>query len=126
MALRIDAADEAFSRWIRLRDGRCVRCGSTVRKNPKGLPVSHTNSHYFGRGAENTRFEPTNCDTLCYPCHTLWGSRDKDEYEAFKVLQLGQAGFDSLLLASNTYKKKDRLMEKIYWRNRLKEDYGIG
>jgi hypothetical protein len=121
--IKIDLADKYFSQWTRLRDKKCLRCHSPVRLNEHNLPVSHTNSHYFGRGAENTRFEPNNCDTLCYPCHTLWASRDREDYKTFKVNQLGQEGFDKLLLASNTYRKRDRISEKVYWKKRLKDDY---
>lgn len=102
-----------------------MRCGSPVRLNGKGLPSSHTNSHYFGRGAQNTRFEPQNCDTLCYPCHVLWGSQNKEEYKVFKIHQLGETGFARLLLASNTYRKKDYVSERIYWRQQLKEDFKV-
>lgn len=123
--IKIDPADEYFSRWVRLRDMRCLRCGSRVRLNGKGLPVSHTNSHYFGRSSQNTRFEPNNCDTLCYPCHTNWSSTNKDEYRDFKIGQLGQRGYDLLLLASNTYRKKDYLAERIYWKAKLKEDFNV-
>lgn len=30
-----------------------------------------------------------------------------------------------LLLASNTYKKKDYLAERLYWRAKLREDFGL-
>lgn len=34
--IKIDAADKAFSIWIRLRDMECVKCHSSVRLNDKG------------------------------------------------------------------------------------------
>ncbi len=119
--IRLDPADTAFSQWIRLRDMKCMRCHSQVELNGKGLPVTHQNSHYFGRGKESTRFEPNNCDTLCYGCHIIWGSRDREAYREFKIKQLGQDGYDKLLLQSNMYCKKNRDMEKIYWRQKLRD-----
>lgn len=110
-----------FSQFIRLRDGKCVRCGSRVQLNENGLPVSHEASHYFGRGNERTRFDPENVDTLCFACHSLWGSRDKEEYRAFKIKQLGQAGFDALLLRSKLIARKDRKMALIIVKELLKE-----
>lgn len=119
--ITIDPADVVFSQWIRLRDKYCVRCGSPVQINGKGLPVSHENSHYHGRGRENTRFDESNCDCLCSGCHQIWGSEDKEGYRYFKIKQLGQRGFDALLIASNTYKKKDRVMELIRAKALLQE-----
>ncbi len=113
MAIKIDKADKVFSQYIRLRDKHCVRCMSKVQINSSGLPISHQASHYFGRGRENTRFDPQNVDTLCMGCHRIWGSDNREEYRAFKIMQLGQEGFDLLTLRANTTKKKDRKMEYI-------------
>jgi 5-methylcytosine-specific restriction endonuclease McrA len=115
--LKIDKADEAFSQYIRLRDGECVRCWSKVRYNSKGLPVSHQASHYYGRGKESTRFDPENVDTLCHGCHQYWGSTDREDYRAFKIKQLGQKRFDALLIQSNTTQKKDRKMQYLKFKN---------
>ena len=84
------------------------------------MPVSHTNSHYFGRGKESTRFTPENCDTLCMPCHRRWASDDREEYRQFKINQLGQHGFDQLLLESNRIVKKDRKMALLYAKELMK------
>lgn len=120
---KIDPADEAFSWWIRLRDMKCMRCRTPVTLNPLGLPNSLTNSHYFGRTREATRFEPDNCDTLCFGCHRYWEVENREEYRDFKIKQLGQKRFDTLAIQANTYHKKDRLSEKLYWRAKLREDY---
>ena len=113
MKIKTDKADKVFSQVIRLRDRKCVRCGSPVKFNDKGLPVSHQNSHYFGRGRESTRFHLYNCDTLCYGCHRIWGSDDKEGYRAFKIKQLGEDGFNLLTILANTTVKKDRKMAFI-------------
>ena len=120
MKIKIDPADTAFSQYIRIRDGKCVRCGSPVKFNDKGMPVSHQASHYYGRGRESTRFDPENVDTLCFGCHKIWGSDDKEGYRNYKMKQLGQKGFDRLTLRANTHKHKDRKMSLIQARLMLK------
>ena len=113
MKIKIDQADAIFSQVIRLRDKECRRCHSKVKFNDKGLPISHQNSHYFGRGQESTRFYLDNCDCLCHGCHVIWGSKDKEDYGDFKIKQLGLNGFNLLLLKSKTPQKKDRKIELI-------------
>ena len=111
--MKLDPADIKFSQYIRLRDGKCVRCGSIVELNDKGLPVSHQASHYFGRGRESTRFSPENVDCLCFFCHRYWGSDNREEYRRFKINQLGENGLKVLEVSAEQYKKKDRGMEYI-------------
>jgi hypothetical protein len=121
MKIKIDVADTLFSQWIRIRDKSCRRCGSRVEFNDKGLPISHQNSHYFGRSAESTRFDPENGDCLCWGCHQYWGSDDKEGYRNFKIKQLGVIGFKLLEFRHNSYKKKDRKFEALIWREALKK-----
>lgn len=116
--IKLDPADKVFSDFIRTRDGwKCQRCGTPYTPPTKALQCSH----YFGRGAENTRFDPENCDALCTYCHSYWGSTDKEGYRNFKIKQLGQAGFDRLMIRSNTYKKRDRKMSLLVVREMLRE-----
>jgi len=102
MRIKRYPCDDVFSQLIRLRDMECVRCHSKVRLNDKGLPVSHEASHYFGRGKWNTRFDTGNVDTLCFACHKIWGSDDKEGYKQFKLNQLGEDMFDLLMLQANS------------------------
>ncbi len=118
--IRIDSADKVFSQFIRLRDKECVRCHSKVLFNSKGLPISHQASHYFGRAKEATRFDERNLDCLCFACHRIWGSDEREAYRQFKIKQLGERGFNQLLLKSNTYQKKDRKLALIVVRELLK------
>lgn len=118
--VRIDPADTAFSQWVRLRDKECRRCHSPVTFNDKGLPVSHQTSHFQGRRKEGTRFEPLNADTLCGGCHQYFTANPGEHYE-WQVKTKGQKIVDQIILQSNTYKKKDRKLEAIYWRQQLKE-----
>lgn len=122
--IKIDPADKAFSQWIRLRDRECRRCHSPVRFNEKGLPISHQASHFKGRRKEATRFEPLNVDTLCGGCHAYF-TENPAEHEAWQVMVKSQKVVDKLILQSNTYAKKNRELEKIYWRQKLKEDYKL-
>lgn len=107
--IKIDRADRFFSLYVRERDDwRCKRCGNTGE--------SLQCSHYFGRANEAVRFEPLNADTLCYACHVMWGSTDREGYRNFKLNQLGDNMFKVLILRANGYKKKDRKMDAIKWR----------
>lgn len=113
MKIKIDPADAYFSRWIRTRDKwTCNRCHKKYEESAQGLH----NSHYWGRGREGTRFEPDNCDALCMGCHRIWEKDERDLYKAFKIKQLGQKRFDSLMIQAHTYKKKDRKLEHIKWK----------
>jgi nitrate/TMAO reductase-like tetraheme cytochrome c subunit len=116
--IKIDKADKVFSQWIRLRDRECRRCHSPVRLNEKGLPISHQASHFKGRRKEATRFEPLNVDTLCGGCHAYF-TENPAEHEAWQVQMKGQKIVDQLILLSNTYKKKDRELEYLYWKQEL-------
>lgn len=122
--IKIDPADKYFSQWIRLRDKECKRCGSLVKFSEKGLPASHQCSHYFGRRKESTRFEPLNCDTLCGGCHGFF-TEHPDAHRSWQIETKGQKIFDQLTLIAHAYKKKDRELEKLYWKQRLKDDFGI-
>ena len=120
MKIKIDKADEIFSQVVRIRDKACKRCGSLVQFNDKGLPISHQNSHYFGRKKETVRFDLENCDTLCHGCHQYWGSDDRESYRAFKIHQLGMNRFNLLTIRANQTTKKDRKMSLIIAKQQLK------
>lgn len=118
--VKIDKADQLFSRYIRTRDNwTCQRCGQRYDPPTRALHCSH----FQGRGHEATRFEPLNADALCYGCHHYFTSHPGEHY-LWQVQRKGQVVVDKIILASNGYKKKDRRMEALYWAQRLKEDYG--
>lgn len=60
---QIEKLDILFSKLIRLRDGRCLRCGTL-----QGLECSHT----VTREDLNLRWDFMNAITLCYRCHANW------------------------------------------------------
>ena len=108
--IKLCPADITFSKFIRTRDNwTCQRCG---KRYPPPTQALHC-SHYLGRGRENTRFDPENCDALCYGCHQHWGSADKEGYRDFKLKQLGQEKFNLLLVRGRLYCKRDRKMALI-------------
>jgi 5-methylcytosine-specific restriction endonuclease McrA len=117
--IKIDPADKVFSQYIRLRDGECLRCHSKVKLNDRGLPISHNASHFHGRGKESTRFDPDNVCTLCFACHSWFTAHPQEHYD-WQVKRLGQKKIDELTLKVNTYHKKNRELELIYWRKELK------
>lgn len=119
--IKIDKADTLFSLYVRTRDKwTCQRCGHGYNPPTAALHCSH----FVGRGKENTRFEPLNADSLCYGCHSFFTAHPLEHIE-WQVNRKGQKLVDKLRLAGNTYKKKDRELERIYWRNKLLEDYNI-
>lgn len=119
MKIKLDDADRLFSIWIRIRDRKCVRCGSPVQFNSKGDPISHQASHFQGRRKEATRFDPTNVDTLCPGCHMYFTANPGEHYQ-WQVEQKGQAMVDQIIVFSNVYKKKDRKAEAMFWRGEIK------
>lgn len=115
--MKIDKADSLFSLYIRTRDKwTCQRCGTPYKPPTNALHCSH----FQGRGKEATRYEPLNADALCYGCHQYFTSHPAEHY-AWQVERKGQSVVDKLVLQSNTYKKKDRKLEAMYWQQELKK-----
>ena len=103
----ITKADAEFSKHIRERDGRCVRCGRTDYLQ---------NSHFWSRSHSATRFSEDNCDTLCYPCHygnsKGWEFEKNGEYMMFKKKQLGKKRYEALdRLAHSIKNRTDAIIE---------------
>jgi hypothetical protein len=95
-------ADKLFSAQIRARDGKCVRCGKTDHLQC---------SHFWPRAISATRYDPANCDTLCYGCHYGdryhgWEYAKQGEYRTFKINQLGELQYKSLEDRANVSMKR--------------------
>lgn len=112
--MKIDKADENFSKYVRLKQGKCQRCGSPVQFNAKGDPISHQLSHFQGRRKEATRFDLDNCDCLCGGCHK-WFTAMPYEHVQWQIKTKGQQKVDEIILRSNGYCKKDRSFQRIVW-----------
>jgi hypothetical protein len=117
--MRIDQADRLFSLWIRHRDDwTCQRC----QKKCLAGSASLQNSHYFGRTKLSVRFDPLNCDALCFGCHRIWEKEDREGYRVFKIRQLGQKGYDLLQIRANTIDKSiDRKLIAMYYKQELQK-----
>lgn len=122
--IKIDKADRNFSWWVRLRDGKCLRCGSPVRFNDKQLPVSHHASHFQGRGRENTRFNEFNLVCLCHGCHSFFHAQPS-ECVKWQTERLGKKMVEELEITSRYYCKRDRKSQELYWKQKLLEDFGV-
>lgn len=120
MNIKIYREDQLMSEYVRKRDRVCVRCGSRVEFNGE-KPVSHQNSHYWSRGNWSTRFDPLNCDTLCFACHRRWGGDYRREYEAFKIKQLGKSAYNKLEVRAHSTVKKDRKLALLMVKALLSE-----
>lgn len=91
MKIKSDPQDTLFSKLIRERDGRCVFCGKTKEQ---GYVLQ--NSHFWGRGNKATRFDPLNCDTLCFKCHMENEGNKQGKYRTWKLKQLGEEEYNKL------------------------------
>ena len=56
--------DPIFKKFIRIRDGRCMKCGTTEH-----IQCSHTIPTSSGN---RLRYDERNCITLCLHCHLSW------------------------------------------------------
>lgn len=119
MSIKILPSDRVFSQYIRLKDGQCMRCRSPVRRNDKGLPVSHHASHFWGRGRENTRYDEMNVTTHCHGCHAFL-TANPELHRQWKLEQIGQKEYDKLMLRANTACKKDEAMRLMAAKELLK------
>lgn len=113
--ITVDPADKWFSKYIRLRDGKCLRCFSPVKYNAAGDPITHQCSHFYGRRKEATRFDPENAHTVCYGCHQYW-HENPEEYKSWLINRIGQVAFDHLMIRANSYCKRDRKMAELVWK----------
>lgn len=105
----VKKADALFSKWVRDRDGKCVRCGKTEHLQC---------SHFWPRAASHTRFDPENCDTLCYGCHYGdryhgWEYAKQGEYRTFKISQLGEEKYRKLEERYNTFMPQKEAIEQL-------------
>ncbi len=82
-------ADIEFSKWIRVRDGKCLRCKTTQNL---------TNSHFWSRNKSALRYEPDNCITLCaWKCHIYgWEKEKQGAYRDFMIERLGEPRYEEL------------------------------
>lgn len=118
--MKLDQADIWFSRYVRLLQGKCQRCGSPVKFNDQGDPISHHLSHFQGRRKEASRYDLSNVDTMCSGCHRHLTAFPY-EHVKWQIDTKGQQKVDEIILKSNQFKKKDRATEAKLWKTRYLE-----
>lgn len=109
-----ERADSEFSKFIRERDPKCVRCRS--RK-------SDDCSHYFEKGSSSclVRFDPDNADGLCRLCHPLWEGRHGG-YTEYKLKIIGpQRLMDLQKRAKGTYKMDKAIYDLMVFLGKIEE-----
>mgnify|MGYP001619173277 CR=1 FL=1 len=100
-----------LNHWIVKRDGRCMRCGK--KENLQS-------SHYFGKQRSSVRFEPLNCDALCYPCHygnlNGWEYHKSCCYKEYMRKKLGKKKYKELeRLAHTSIPRKQAIINLMSW-----------
>lgn len=103
----VTKADTKFSEYIRKRDGKCIRCPRTTLLQ---------NSHFWSRGHTAVRFDPDNCDTLCYPCHygnaKGWEYEKNGGYMEYKKKQLGPQRYLELEARAHQQMKRSEAIKR--------------
>ena len=90
----VTRADIEFSKWLReLRGYTCEMCGYYA--SPPTQEIQ--NSHYIGRSAWSTRYNPLNCDCLCASCHHKMEDLKAYDYRDWKLARLGEEAHTNLI-----------------------------
>lgn len=119
MKIKQDKNDILFSKMIRERDKhKCVFCG---KSKEQGYTLQ--NSHFWGRGDKSNRFNPLNCDTLCFNCHMNNEGNKQGFYRTWKIKQLGKKKYDEMEKVHNQGYKKYGSYEKELLLEILKRQY---
>ena len=110
MRIKRSPLDAKFSTYIRTRDKwTCQKCGTYYLKGQrKGLHASH----FHGRRKGYTRFDPDNCDALCFGCHQHFGE-NHELYANWKRFRLGHKRFNLLAIRAR-HTKPDYKLDKIW------------
>lgn len=102
----LNRADQAFSRHIRARDGRCMNplCPYGLQHQAEIWQLEC--SHYWPRAIKITRFDPDNCLALCGSCHRAWENSKEGKYKELMIRLLGLRKFNSIAKKVYDYKHK--------------------
>lgn len=139
MSIKIDSTDQAFSDYIRARDGwecqRCISLGKrSVFKPPKRLISKFPQfedryrdarglhaMHCFSRGGMAVRYDPIDSLAGCYGCHSYLDTHPLEKYDFFESV-IGKDAFDKLKIRSKTTRHNtDKEEIKLMYRKKLKE-----
>lgn len=101
-------ADAVFSKWIRERDKKCQRCGTTNRL---------TCSHFWSRKYSSVRFDPENCIALCMPCHLYhWEKEKQGAYRDYMIDWLGKSEYYLLDAKAHSVVKRSEAIRELMYR----------
>ena len=90
----VKRADIEFSKWLReLRGYTCEMCGYYAPPPTQEIQ----NSHYIGRSAYSTRYNPLNCDCLCASCHHKMEDLKAYDYRDWKLARMGEEAHTNLV-----------------------------
>jgi len=138
MSIKINPADQAFSDYIRTRDGwECQRCITLGRRSvfrpPKRLidklpqyEDRYRNAaglhamHCFSRRGSAVRFDPLNAIAGCYGCHSYLDRHPLEKYSFFESM-IGKEAFENLVVRSKTTCKINKKQIELLYRKKLKE-----
>jgi flagellar motor protein MotB len=99
IGIKIKSCDKYFSLCIRERSQwHCERCSKYY---PPGMRMGIHCSHFHGRGKWGVRFDPFNCEALCFGCHQYLGSQPNIHTQE-KIQRIGQHEFDLLLVRAHS------------------------
>ncbi len=105
MNIRTSVLDKLFSQFIRLRAaGHCEYCGKEL------LIGKLQTSHFIGRRAPATRYDPDNVAGVCFSCHQYLSENPYWHVEYFRK-RLGSDRLERLVMQANIkpFKGKRRL-----------------
>lgn len=101
-------ADASFARYIKIRDGACLACGST-----EFLQCAHL----ISRSYKSIRTDEDNAVALCRSHHTYFTYHPLEWREWVAVRFPGR--WDSLTAKALLYEKVDWKHEARYWNERV-------
>ena len=97
-------ADKAFSKAVRLRDGKCLHCHKDGRLEC---------AHIYGRANKRVRWAMSNAIALCHYCHRFF-TANPIAFHDWLNIELGEAHMDKLRMDRNEiYKTNERLRKEI-------------
>tara|TARA_Y100000310_G_C20313507_1_gene637333 strand:- start:219 stop:644 length:426 start_codon:yes stop_codon:yes gene_type:complete len=110
--------DSVFSRLIReASDWTCAKCHKKFTEGARNLHCSH----FFGRRAVNTRWDPDNVFAHCFRCHQFLGENPAIFTEWAQDARGAEWYEDMLFEHNRTLKLNDKDREELY--NEMKETY---
>lgn len=115
--IRYSPLDALFSKYVRLRDRCCQRCGRAGGRLEA--------AHMFGRGQRSVRYDPENCYAMCgglspNSCHR-WLDTHTTEKMAWLKARIGEERYHALQLRASLPAKMDPVLTKLALEARMKE-----